>query len=477
MTRMSRSRAGRAAQLGGLVGTEAARHAVHRTAAILHAPGGDPARARDALLAERIVTVLGGMRGLAMKFGQMLSIVDPGMVEPQRRDLFQAVLADLQDNAPAVPWHQMRGLLEQELGNDLDAAFAEFDREPVAAASIGQVYRARLHDGRQVAVKAQYPGIADAVAADLKNLRMLMSVYRLLHPALDTATLANEIEERMREELDYRIEAAHTIRLAAGYRAHPFIRIPRVINELSGHRVLVTEWFEGRPLRAAYDAPQAARDRLAEILFRFYGGTPYLLHLYSGDPHPGNVVLFDDGGVGFLDFGLCKAVEPMIAAAELAALRAGIGGDADRIVELMEARGFASRSEVFPQEAYEIFTRVFGWYLRDEEAEITPEVATDLVALLGFGGGADGASVRAFNLPAEHVLRGRADLQLAAMLGGLRPRANLHAIAREWIFDEPPRTELGRAHRDWRHHRDGSAPSIPPTSEICQSEPRSTVIR
>ncbi len=471
MTKMSRSRAGRAAQLGGAVGAEAAKLAAGR----VRPQGGGAAEVRSLVMAERLVAVLGTMRGVAMKAGQLLSLVDPGFLPREHRELVQNALATLQDNAPRVPWDDMCDQLETELGGGLSTIFAEFDREPVAAASIGQAYRARLADGRCVAVKAQYPRIEPAVRADLKNLRTLMSVYRFIHPALDVAALADEIEARIVEELDYRIEARNTRTMAQAYRGHPFIRIPELVPELSTRRVLVTEWLDGEPLRASCHAPQAERDRLAEILFRFYAGSPYLLRFYSGDPHPGNALVLADGSVGFLDFGLCKAVDAGTAEAELAALRAGIDGDVGRIVALMETRGFAARSEVPEREAYAVFERIFGWYLRDEPLEITADFAGDLVALLGVGGD---SSLRPFNMPAEHAMRGRAELQLLAILGQLRPRVNLHTVAREWIFDAAPRTELGRAHRDWRdRQRTGSAPVMPATSEIFQPDSPSTVTR
>ncbi|WP_373862384.1 hypothetical protein [Nocardia acidivorans] len=177
-----------------------------------------------------------------------------------------------------------------------------------------------------------------------------------------------------------------------------------------------------------------------------------------------------------MDFGLCKTVAASTADAELAALRAGIDGDTERVLDLMEARGFARRSDISPDAAYVLFTTVFGWYLRDEPAWITPDLANDVVALLGMSGSTGGAPARAFNLPADHALRGRVELQLAAILGQLRPCTNLHRVAREWIFGDDPVTELGRAQRAWHEgQRVGSAPSRPPTSVIFQSDPRSTV--
>ncbi|MBF6061957.1 AarF/ABC1/UbiB kinase family protein [Nocardia terpenica] len=476
MTEMPRSRARRAAQLGGFVGTEAVRRAAAKAAPGRTRPDEQVAaaeQARNALLAERLVAVLGTMRGAAMKLGQMLSLVDPGLVPPAHRELFHSALAALQDSAPPMAWDRMRTHLERELGAELGSVFAEFEPEPVAAASIGQVYRARLADGRRVAVKVQYPEIEAAVRADLKNLRVLLSAYRFVHPALDAPALADEVQLRLEEELDYRIEASNTRAMGEIFQGHPFIRIPDVHQALSGQRVIVTEWLDGQPLRAAYTAAESERNRIAEILFRFYCGTTYLAGFFNGDPHPGNVLLLEDGSIGFLDFGLCMTVDAEAAAGELAALRAAKTGDAERLLQLMEVRGFARRSAVPAGQAIEVFLRVFGWYLRDEPMRIGPDIANDVVALLTVTG--PGVSARSFNLPAAHALRGRAELQLVAILGQLGPRLNMHAVAREWLFGAEPVTELGRAHRDWVAHRTGNAPSMPPTSVIFQPESRSTV--
>ncbi|WP_084514805.1 ABC1 kinase family protein [Nocardia acidivorans] len=268
MTKMPRSRAGRAAKLGGLVGAETVKFAAHRTADRVRSDARARAadQARNALMAERLVAVLGGMRGAATKLGQVFSMIDPGIVPAEFREHFQLALATLQDNAPRAPWDRMCGLLEHELGAPVEAAFAKFDSEPVAAASIGQVYKARLADGRSVAVKVQYPDIDAALLADLRNLRTVLSVYRFVHSAFDATAFLDEFEARVREELDYRIEARNTRLLGDAYRGHPFIRIPEVVRELSSRRVIVTEWLDGQPLRTAYTAPQAERDRLAEIL-------------------------------------------------------------------------------------------------------------------------------------------------------------------------------------------------------------------
>ena len=246
--RLNKSRLGRAGRLGGMAAGAAARQLGTRAANTMRSDEeAEEAIGRQALeTADRIVKVLGGMKGAAMKVGQTLSVLDPGMVPGPYRDEFQAKLAQLQAMAPTVSFKDMRKVIEQDLGEPLTAAFEDFDPEAVAAASIGQVYRATLHDGRAVAVKVQYPGIKDVVRADLKNLGMLLRLAARFAPGLDTKEIAEEITERITEELDYELEAMNHRALAREYRDHPFIVVPPVITELCRERVIVTEFIEGR---------------------------------------------------------------------------------------------------------------------------------------------------------------------------------------------------------------------------------------
>ncbi|MEV6768742.1 AarF/ABC1/UbiB kinase family protein [Nocardia sp. NPDC051030] len=447
-------RARRTTQLGGLVGSEAAKQAAVRTTNMARskAKGQAALRERNAKLADRLVTVLGGMRGGAMKFGQMLSMMDGGIIPADQREEFQRKLAELHANAVAMAWEpEMRVHLESELGMPVSTAFARFDPEPVAAASIGQVYRARMHDGRDVAVKVQYPGIEAMALADISTIRVLLTMYRMLHPALDTTAMADEIEGCLREELDYRIEARNTRMIARSYRGHPFIRIPEVVDSLSSQRVLVTEWIDGRPLNAAFGELQAERNRVAEIVFRFYGSTASRLRIYNGDPHPGNVLLRPDGSVCFLDFGLVKQIDTGTAESELAIARAAIDGDKARVAEILRARGAVPGSRTPAAATYRTYLSSLGWYLREGEFAITPETVNKMLTESSAFGGTASSAGRRHNLPAEYTLRMRAELQVAAVLGQLGARLNLRAIAREWLCDDEPATELGHRQREWEN--------------------------
>src|SRR5256886_822194 len=195
--------------------------------------------------AEQIVAVLGTMKGAAMKLGQVMSFLDVGLVPEEYREEFQRKLGELRDAAPNVRFEDMRKVIESELDDPIDELFESFDEEPIAAASIGQVYRARLDDGRDVAVKVQYPRVAEAVRADMQNLGLILRLLKRLAPGLDVKGLSEEVRLRISEELDYELEVQNQRSLARIYRGHPFIVIPDAITRLSRERVMVTEFVKG----------------------------------------------------------------------------------------------------------------------------------------------------------------------------------------------------------------------------------------
>src|SRR6187200_2869145 len=284
---------------------------------------------RQVETAEQIVAALGTMKGAAMKLGQVMSFLDVGLVPEEYRDEFQRKLGALRDAAPKVRFDDMRKVIESDLDDSLREAFAAFDETPIAAASIGQVYRARLHDGRDVAVKVQYPGVAQAVRADMQNLGLILRLMKRVAPGLDVKATAEEIRARIGDELDYELEAQNQRRLARIFRGHPFIVVPGVVTSLSRERVLVSEYVSGAGFDAVKQMDQATRDRVGEIVFRFFFGCMYRHHQFSGDPHPGNFLLQPDGRVAFLDFGLFKVMPAELLEIELACQRAGREGDGE----------------------------------------------------------------------------------------------------------------------------------------------------
>src|SRR5690349_8574109 len=262
------SRIRRTAKVGGLLGGQTTRNYATKAANLTR--GKDARRAaaekRQIEAAEQIVEVLGQMKGAAMKIGQVASFIDMAGMPPEVSDRFQEKLAELRDAAPTVPFKDMRKVIEQDLGEKLRDAFADFEEEPLAAASIGQVYRAELHDGRRVAVKVQYPGVATAVRADVQNLGLLLRAAKRMAPGLDAKTVGAEIRERITEELDYEHEAQAQRAFARAWRGHPFVVVPDVVTDLSRERVLVTEWVNGTGFERVKQLPQAERDRFGEIV-------------------------------------------------------------------------------------------------------------------------------------------------------------------------------------------------------------------
>src|SRR3954454_24542082 len=312
------NRIGRSARLGGLVAGQSARWAGTRAANRLRSPEDADAATgeRAAELARELVKQLGQLRGAAMKVGQVLSTVDFTAIPESEREDFKTTLAALRDDVPPLPFKKVRKLLEQELGGKVGDHFESFDEEAFAAASIGQVHRAVTRDADEVAVKLQYPGVAEAVESDLRNLSLLLPLVKRLAPGLDVKALYGELRERIAEELDYELEAQNQRAVARAHRAHPFAHVPEVHTELSARRVLVTDLLTGARFEEVKRRDAATRDRFGEIVFRFYFGLVQYMGRVSGDPHPGNYLLLEDGRVGFLDFGLMRVLEPGYSAAE-----------------------------------------------------------------------------------------------------------------------------------------------------------------
>src|SRR3954467_3701886 len=259
--------------------------------------------------AERMVDALGSMKGAAMKIGQLASFIDTDFLPPEYRELYQEKLSKLRDSAPPMPWKDVKAVLEDELEEPVDELFEEFEEDAAAAASIGQVHRAVLPDGRKVAVKVQYPKVAKALEADLQNAGMILRLAKAIAPGLDSRAAARELRERGLKELHYEYEAQNQRTSARAYRGHPFIYVPDVVTRLSRSRVLVSEWVDGMGFEEVRHLPQSERDRFGEIVFRFCFGSIYHLRHFNADAHPGNYLWMDDGRVAFLDFGMTKQLD------------------------------------------------------------------------------------------------------------------------------------------------------------------------
>jgi predicted unusual protein kinase regulating ubiquinone biosynthesis (AarF/ABC1/UbiB family) len=447
----------RTAKVGGLVGGQAARAYANRAANLTRDEEGKRA-ARERLqiqAAEQIVEVLGQMKGAAMKVGQVASFIDLNGLPPEMQDRFQAKLAELRDSAPKVSFKDMRKVIEADLGEPLKEVFAEFEEEPLASASIGQVYRARLHDGRRVAVKVQYPGVAQAVRADLQNLGLLLRGAKRIAPGLDPKAMAAEIRDRMTEELDYEHEAQAQRQFARAWRGHPFVVIPDVVTSLSREHVLVTEWVDGIGFEDVKKLGQPQRDRFGEIVFRFFFGSLYRMGHFSGDPHPGNYLLMDDGRVAFMDFGMTKRVAPEHIARELRVIRSGLEGDAATLHAALVELGFyaADDQEVDPDRLLAHVQSLQGWYAEDKPFTITRRYVSRIMVDAGDPRSEYWDLMKRGTLPPDALLARRMEGLTLGVLGQLDATANWHGIVSEWLYDGPPATPLGEEEADFYGRR------------------------
>jgi len=446
------SRLSRSSKVGRLAASQAAKQIGTRATNVARSDEGKQKalNKRQVETAEQIVSALGTMKGAAMKLGQVMSFLDVGLVPEEYREEFQAKLAELRDAAPKVGFREMKQVIEGEYGATIEEVFATFDPVPIAAASIGQVYKARLDDGRDVAVKVQYPGVAQAVRADMLNLGIILRLMKRVAPGLDPKAMGDEIRLRIDEELDYELEAQNQRTLARLYRGHPFMVVPGVVTALSHEKVVVTEFVNGRGFEELKQLPQNERDRLGEIIFRFYFGCMYRHHQFSGDPHPGNSMLLDDGRMAFLDFGLFKRIPAAVAEFELQTARLGIAGDGKALIEHLHEGGFIGQPQSYtPEGILEQFHDLTWWYTRDEEIGLTPEIATEVVIEMSDPRSTHFAKMRHETLPPDHLYGRRLEMLTLAVMSQLRARGNWHRIAREWIYNDEPVTELGRQEADF----------------------------
>jgi predicted unusual protein kinase regulating ubiquinone biosynthesis (AarF/ABC1/UbiB family) len=405
---------------------------------------------RTAALVDQLVDQLGRMRGAAMKVGQMISMVEFDGLPEDQRDELQQKLATLRDGIPPVPFARLEKLLGKELGAPLGKVFSEFDEHALAAASIGQVHRARTLDGDDVVVKVQYPGVAEAVETDLRNAMLLVPLVKRLAPGLDPRALAWEMRERIGEELDYELEAQSQRRIERLMRGHPFIYVPRVRTDLSTRRVLVSEYVEGERFEIVRRADEPRRDRYGEIVLRFFFGLLYRDRIALGDPHPGNYLLRPDGRVCFLDFGLVRDVDATRLAAETTVALAVRENDPTKLKDALITGGYlpGDRADSVNAEfALRLMRGAIRWYAvpgyrrlsegdedrgRERERPDTDERA------------AIKNQVNQFTLPPESILIRRMHALVAIVLYNLRAGADWGAIAAEYLHAEPPTTPLGQ---------------------------------
>ncbi len=407
--------------------------------------------------AEHYAELLGHSKGVLMKLGQAMSLIDTSSMGSGGFAPYQKAMTRLQADVPPMDPALVRQILGAELGSAAEQ-FAAFDDEAMAAASIGQVHRAALRDGRDVVVKIQYPGVAEAIRDDLANTELAATFLRFAMASsgmkVDVRTTAREWSERISEELNYRQEAANIATFSALYRSHPFIRIPQVIPEMSTGRVLTMTYLDGMDWAAAQHAEQDLKNTWAEVIMRFSLGNHRHANLIHADPHPGNYRFHPDGTVGFLDFGCITVIPEHTRWHFVAMSRAAIDDRIDEFRHHMVQLGFLTEdSDITAEELYEWFAPMLHEVLANKQpATYTPDTtARTLSGLLDIRD-SDHLLAR-MTVPKEQAFGSRVQLAIGHICAGLNATVYARASADDMDGIAEPITELGKLHHAWVRER------------------------
>jgi predicted unusual protein kinase regulating ubiquinone biosynthesis (AarF/ABC1/UbiB family) len=455
--KIPKGRVRRSAKLGTAMSGQAAKYAGTKAAGVARSKEGadEKLEARHLETALKMVRTLGEMKGAAMKIGQLASFIDTEFLPPEYAEIYQEELAKLRTSAPPMPWEKVEKVISEEYGEPVHDHFSEFDPHAFAAASIGQVHRATLNDGRDVAVKIQYPGVAEALESDLRNAGVLVRLAKVLAPGLDAKSVAEELKLRVLEELDYEYEAQNQRTFSRAYRGHPFIYVPDVITRLSRRRVLVTEYVDNAMgFEEVKQLEQPERDRFGEIVFRFCFGSIYHLQHFNADSHPGNYLLMPDGRVAFLDFGMTKKLDREQIELEQAALDAAIRKDPDMLRERLHELGFIRKpTKLDAERLMDHVMLVGGWYIEDREYQVSARRVMKIIESASDPRSEYFQIMRRENIPADELMGRRMEIGVIAVLAQLGAKRNWHRIMREWVYADEPETELGREEWDYFESR------------------------
>jgi predicted unusual protein kinase regulating ubiquinone biosynthesis (AarF/ABC1/UbiB family) len=420
------ARAARYARVGANVGGIAARIAGSRLF------GFDLDRGRNAI---ELAAALGGLKGPIMKVAQLMATV-PDALPPE----YAAELTKLQSEAPPMGWAFVKRRMIAELGPDWQDEFASFEHHPAAAASLGQVHRARAHDGSELACKLQYPDMQSAVEADLRQLNLIFAIHRRMDPAIDTTEIAKEIGARIREELDYRREAKHVALYRAMLDGIDLIRVPRPWPELSTGRLLTLDWLEGSRMLAHKDDALDARNRLATAMFTAWWLPFSRYGVIHGDPHLGNYTVFERGGaaggINLLDYGCIRIFPPRFVGGVVNLYNGLRADNDDLIVHAYETWGFKRLSRDLI-ETLNIWARFIYGPLMDDRVRtiadgVKPSEYGRRQAFLVHKALREKGPV---TVPREFVLMDRAAIGLGAVFLHLRAELNFHRLFNEAIAD------------------------------------------
>jgi predicted unusual protein kinase regulating ubiquinone biosynthesis (AarF/ABC1/UbiB family) len=389
--------------------------------------------------AEDVAQVMGNMKGVTMKVGQILSLMGGAIPEG-----FADRLSTLQASAPPMAPELMRQVFVEDFGQPPEKAFRRFEEQPFAAASIGQVHRAQLEDGTPIAVKVQYPGVAEAIGSDLANLSTLFGMVGIAARGLDPGPMVEDLRRGIAAELNYRLEAESQSRFYELFQDHPFIRIPRIYPELGSGRVLVQEFIRGRPFAAARGMSAAQRNRYAEIIFRFTFGCVHRHGLFQSDPHAGNYLLLDDGTVAFLDFGCITEFEPLLQVGINELIAGVLTEDLPRWRRALEAIGYVPAGVQLKNEELWEQMRVYYTFILEDNVTFTPDIAAAMIRQNLQLTGETGRINRQLNIPQGVVFTQRITFGFTGLMASIQAVGPWRSITEEYVLGRVPATELGR---------------------------------
>ncbi|GEL18655.1 ABC1 kinase family protein [Pseudonocardia asaccharolytica] len=440
MTEIPRRTAARTAKLASLPLGVAGRAAAGWGRRLI---GGDSEHISAQMMArsaEHLFAVLGELKGGAMKFGQALSVFEAAVPE-EFGEPYREALTKLQAAAPPMPPADVHRMLAEQFGRSWRTRFQDFDEAPAAAASIGQVHRAIWRDGREVAVKVQYPGAEEAVLSDLRQLSRMSRLLQPLAPGMEIKPLINELRERMVEELDYRTEADNQRAFAAVYAGDDKVRVPKVV--ASAPRAMVSEWVMGRPLASIIrDGSQHDRDAAAALLAEFHYSAPARARLLHADPHPGNFQILADGRLLVLDFGAVARLPEGLPRELTIMTKYALEIRPSELMALMREEGFVRPDTMITAEEAMAYLSPFTEPLRTERFHFTRRWLRGQAERVGDLRRPEFDTGRSLNLPPQYLLVHRVTLGTLGILCQLDANVPLRGIVGHWqpelFADEAP---------------------------------------
>lgn len=381
--------------------------------------------------AEQLFTVLGELKGGAMKLGQGLSVMEAAVPE-EFAGPYREALTKLQAQAPPLPTPAVHRMLDQQLGLGWRTRFASFDDTPTASASIGQVHKAVWADGRAVAVKVQYPGADEALRADLKTLSRMAGVFATVMPGADVKSVLAELTERTEEELDYRIEAANQRTFAETYADHPYFVVPKVV--ASAPKVVVTEWLAATPLsRLIAEGTPEQRNLAGARMAEFHFASPELVGMLHCDPHPGNFMVLDDGRFGVIDFGACAPMPDGLPRVLGQMVRLAADEDFEALTELLYENGFVLDGREVTDREIADYLRPVTDPIKNETFHFTRKWLQGVAGPAADFNSAQFKTGRVLNLPAQYLMIMRVLLGSVGVCCQLDAEAPYLQIMSDWL--------------------------------------------